>query len=253
MPLRSRRGQWDLLGLGVELQPEQVPLLGDTDGLALTFWSLPDPNGLVGRSGRFPPMVDVDHHNRLVPVLWPTIMNYSDIVPYTCMSAEEYMDNTLMDEGAELWDLFPVKVGDLAIPVDYVPPTHLTAPVGEDMLSARVVWDLWPVTAEQADDITRAASQAIWACDYEQMLDVATAMEAYEIEPGSPESKILDEGDPNPVLNLPPELDRLWRRALRASQNNWSAVLDSTTIPLNTKADEHRPERMFNPWCLSSL
>jgi hypothetical protein len=251
VPLRSRRGEWDLLGLGVELRPEQVPLLGDSEGLALTLWSLPDPNGLVGRSGRFPPMVDIDHNDRYVPVLWPTIMHYSDVVPYTCMSSEEYMDCQL--EEVDLWDLYPIKVGDLAIPVDYLPPTHLTAPVGEDMLSARVVWDLWPVTAEQADEITRAASQGIWGCDYEQMLDVAMALESYEIEPGSQEALILEQGDARPVLNLPPELDRLWRRALRTSQNNWSAITDSTTVPLNTKAAQTRPERMFNPWCLSSL
>ncbi len=248
MPLRARRGEWDLLGLGVELRPEQVSLLEQEEGLALTLWPLPDPAGLVGRSGRFPPMVDQSPDGIWRVVQHPVVLHFSDTIPYYQESAETYLDEMASYSDVEEWDLFPLKIGELSIPVDYLPPVHLAPPVGEDMLGARVVWDLLPVTPEQADEITRASSQAIWGCDFEHMLDVATALESYEIEPGSPETAILDAGDCRPVLHLPPALDRLWRRLLRSSEMNWDAIRVLDKAPIDSKASEARPERMFSPW-----
>ncbi len=259
MPLRSRRGNGDLLGLGVELWPQQVALLDSTSGVVLTPFALPDP-GWVGCPCRNHPHPMLRENEYLVeqPVFVPAILHYDDFVPHThlCadqerLPAQDYLSDlartTALSPG---WDIFPTLVGTLEVPDDSLPVRLTEAPLGEMELIVRRPWDVWPITEAQAAEFSYHAAKSLLGTDYEEIMDLLGKEDDDALDEGEARrlTVLMETGSLTPQLTLPRELEAIWFRLLRSSRQGWEAITAMTINPLQPWAADHRPERMFSPW-----
>lgn len=252
MSLRSKRGEWDLLGLGVELRPQQVSLLREDTGVALVPMRVPDPGAGTclyecGERNHF--MTDENPHTGLSePVVIPGILRYD-----TGVGVQAALDSMRADqELVEGFDLFPLLVGDLSIPLSSMPIQQIEWPLfmDDEPKSVRVLWDGWLITEAQAADIEYHVALSLLGSDYEQMLELVADEHSdgeLDAERAADMTLLLETGDLTPYVSLPPHLAVIWERLLRSSRSNWAAIGDATrTDPLRPWAP--RPERMFSPW-----
>lgn len=253
MPLRARRGEWDLLGLGVELRPQQVSLLRQDEGVALVPMRVPDPAqaGCFEDCGqRHHYLIDQNPDTGLwEPVFIPGVLRYK-----TTPDTQEELDALAADgELPNGYDLMPTVVGDLSIPLDAMPMEEIEFTIWMDdgAKSARVLWDAWQITEAQAADLEYHVALSLMGSDYEELMELAHDLRRDDELPGDVADRmtvLMETGDPTPYVSLPPHLAVIWERVQRSSRHGWAAINDAIHDPLRPWAAAQRPERTFAPW-----
>lgn len=244
-----QRDLGDLLGLGIEVQPEQERLVESPSGLVVAVNNIPDPYAESGSVW----------HQDGKPLVVPVV--YKVCTPDEVWGAGKTLGELLAQQPAEHWaeqantDLLehPGVISEVSQYTDEAPLW-----LGDQIMDehwAKPAWDVYPISPKEALSFTVALRDALdrmcfneindyinWENGSEVLEDDADIEHVnYVIDKVETERGVMKSLDDFPPysLDLPPELQYIWDRLRDGSQQSWTSV--GLTLPARES------KQFFNP------
>lgn len=234
-----QRDLGDLLGLGIEIQPEQERLIESPSGLVVAACNIPDP---FAESG------SVWHQNDK-PLVVPVVFQVCQ--PDEIFGAGLTLGELLARQPAEHWaeqanlDLLehPGIISEVSSYTDEA-PLWLSDQIMDEHW-AKPAWDVYPVSAKQALAFSIGLREALDRMCFNEISDyINWENEARPLEEDADldhvnhvvdtvedENGMMKSADEFPPyrLELPSEVQYLWDRLQDGSQQSWTSV--GLTLP----------------------